>query len=214
VENTDGNKLFSLHKDNWQMQSILPHFIDYYYGGDLEKAHHLISVTKNIDNYFSRYLLLDSLYKKMAQLDQLDTFEAFRIFTLVKSNLGDRDTEHYFRELLLKAPPCLQLLLWPKPAGAKFRLVNKFLKAPLYCVNTKVLCGIPPALCRDAQSWSAQVDPLTGLTTFEIEGNKESNRFLNGKTGAIPAGLCNNGTGWKVKAVDDHHVKLYADGTF
>jgi hypothetical protein len=214
VESQDGNKIFTLHKDNWQLQSILPQFIDFYYDGDLVKAGHLLWAANNMFTYLARFITVNSLYQKMVQFGQSNTFEVFRIFTLVKSNLGDGIIDTFpkqkFRELQKKAPPCLRLLLWPKPAGAKFRLVNKVLKTPLFCVNMKVLCGIPPASCRDAQSWIAEVDPSTGNTTFKSHEGKS----LNGKTGAIPADLCSSGTQWKVKAVDDHHVKLYFDSKF
>jgi hypothetical protein len=216
VESPDLNQVRAVHKDNVHLHSILPQFVDFYFKNDkLNKAQFLLSAAKNVDRYYSSFLILNSLYEKMVRFDLLNTFEAYTIFILVKSFMSDgiidKKSKLSFGELQEKAPPCVQLMLWPKPAGAKFRLVNKCLDTPLYCVNMKV-CGIPPAACRNTQLWSAQVDPLTGRTTFKIQGNEEGGRFLNGKTGAMPAGLCNRGTQWKVKAIDQYHVKLYSDG--
>jgi hypothetical protein len=212
IENSDRGKITALHKSNWQLKWTVSEFVDFYYDGDLVKAGRLLSAAKNL-YYCSRIHILNSLHKKMSQFDQLGTFEAFRIFTLTKEdqNAAHSSWREKYEELQAKAPPCLQLLLWPKPAGVKFRLVNEYLKTPLYCVNMKVLCGVPPASCRDTQSWSAQTDPSSGLTTFKVQERNFSYRFLNAKRGNnIPVGLASKGTGWRVEAVDEHHVKLHS----
>jgi len=110
-------------------------------------------------------------------------------------------------ELQAKAPPCLQTLLC---STAEFHLTNKFLDTPLHSNNTKVFCG-PPALRSDALLWSAQVNPSNSLITLKIQGNKRAyTSQLKGSTGKSPARLSSNGTEWKIKAVDENHIKLYS----
>jgi hypothetical protein len=101
--------------------------------------------------------------------------------------------------------------LWPKAAGdVVFRLINKFLNAPLHCTNLKVFCG-PTTNRRVAQFWSAQVNSSTCLTTFSVQEKRLSCKMLSG---AAPVGLTKGGTEWKIKTVDDHHIKLYFDGSW
>jgi hypothetical protein len=210
VEDPDGDKIKTLHDCNWQLLLILPEFVDSYYDGDLDKASVLLSAVQNICFFSSRFKILNSLYKKMSHFDQLDTFEAFRIFTVVKENLRSASLwEQEFEELQAEAPLCLRLLLWPEPAGAKFWLVNKFLDAPLHCTKTRVFCGPPSATRISDQLWRAKVDPSTGLTAFKMRGRRLSFSFLNGKP---PVGQANKKTEWKIKAVDEHHIKLYFEG--
>jgi hypothetical protein len=210
----DTNKIKMVHQDNCQLNWIVTDFVHFFYDGDLEKVHELLSAAKNVSKYTTRIQILQSLYEKMSLFNQLGTFEAFKLFTLVKhssSNSMDASTKNKFIELQAKAPPCLKTLLWPT---AEFRLINKFLNTPLHSNNTKVFCG-PPAAISDALLWSAQVNPSNSLITLKIQGNKRAySSKLNGRTGKSPARLSSNGTEWKIKPVDDNHVKLYSDSKF
>jgi hypothetical protein len=107
-----------------------------------------------------------------------------------------------FEELQAKAPPCLRLLLWPEPAGAKFRLVNKFFNFPLFSSNSKVYCGLP---ADQKQLWSCQVDLKTSLVTFTIQDGNLSSDVSDGT-------LClaqDQSSKWRIKPVDEHHVKIF-----
>jgi hypothetical protein len=113
-----------------------------------------------------------------------------------------------FEELKAKAPPCLQLLLWPEPAGAKFRLINKLFNFPLSFSASKVFC-CPTENQNDDQLWSAEVDLSKDLTSFKVQGSSVNFGLLHMMTVSS-----DKGTEWKIKAVDEHHIKLYFDGKF
>jgi hypothetical protein len=214
LENLDEEKIRALHKSNWHLESIMSEFLDYYYDGDLEKALFLLSAAKNGCYYLTRFQILNSLYKRMGYFDQLGTFEAFRIFTRVKHNLNcspiDVLSKQEFQKLQAKAPTCLRLLLWPEPAGAKFRLINKFFDCPLVSSDSNVFCCLPKNQ-KDDQLWSAEIDPSTGLTSFKMQGKRMCFSFLTGKS-TDDVGPTEDVTEWKIKAVDEHHIKLYFDG--
>jgi hypothetical protein len=217
VENPDERKIRAVHQDNMLLQWIVSEFVDFYYDGDLEKACALLSTAKNICYFSSRLQIMKSLYEKMAHFDQLNTFEAFRIFTLVKYNLTVSSSNaifnHKFKELQALAPPCLRLLLWPENAEAKFRLINKYFSSPLFITSdSKIFCWLPGTQSEN-QLWSAHVDTSTGLTTFKMQGKKVCFNLMNGKSGRTSVGSLKGCTEWKIKAADENHVKLYFDGT-
>jgi hypothetical protein len=214
VENPDRQKIITLQESNWQLLFIMPEFVDFYYDGDLDKACFLLSTAINISLYSSRFQILNSLYKKMSHFNQLDTFEAFRIFVWVKHNLSsspiNASIKQKFYELQAKAPPCLQLLLWPEPAGATFRLVNKFFNSPLFSTDSNIFCWLP-ADQKEDQPWSAQVDLKTSLVNFTRKGGN-LNTLVSEGTLCLAHELSPK---WKVKAVDEHHVKIFSnDGNF
>ena len=212
VENPDGNKIGALHQDvNRQIYTVCADFVLFYYDGDMKKASTLLVAARNSNNYQAAGCILGPLHKKMAELKQLGTVQVFEIFTMVKyyksgGNYSEvkSSTKLLFEELQAKAPPCLRLLLWPEPAGAKFRLVNKFFNFPLSSSNTKVLCGLP-ADRKEEQMWSTEVDLETSLVTFTIQDGNLSSDLSDGT-------LClaqDQSSKWRVKPVDEHHVKIF-----
>jgi len=212
VEHPFEKKIKDLHESNSDLESILSDFVNFYYNGKLVKACVILNAVDNIGYFSAKFKFLSSLFERMSYFDQLGTFEAFGIFTFVKFYLSSTSTNAFhkqnFEKLKAKAPPCLQLLLWPKPAGAKFRLVNKLFNFPLSFSASKVLC-CPTENQNDDQLWSAEVNLSKDLTSFKVQGSSVNFGLLHMKTVSS-----DKGTEWKIKAVDEHHIKLYFDGKF
>jgi hypothetical protein len=64
-----------------------------------------------------------------------------------------------------------------------------------------------PADQKEEQLWTAQVDTETCLVTFSHQG-------ANLSSACASICLAEDATKWKVKAVDDIHIKIYSDGNF
>jgi hypothetical protein len=96
-----------------------------------------------------------------------------------------------------------------RTCGAKFRLINKLFNCPLSFSDSKVCCL--PENQKEDQFWSAEVDPSSGLTSFKMQGKSMCFSFLTGKSSDVDV-LTENVTEWKIKAVHEHHIKIYFDG--
>jgi hypothetical protein len=207
----DGQKMETLHNDNCHLDSIGAEFVLFYYDGVLEKARFLLSAASNVDYFGATEQILGALCRQMTQLGQLGTFEYFAIFCQVKdlmsraefSSLDDAE-KLPFEELQAEAPLCLRLLLWPE---TEFRLVNKHYKAPLFATDSRVSCWLA-ADQKEDQLWSAQVDTATCLLTFSHQAGN-----LSSASGSICL-EAEEATKWRVKAVDDNHIKIYSDGNY
>lgn len=114
-----------------------------------------------------------------------------------------------YEKLQAKAPCCLRMFLWSESAGAKFRLVNKFYNSALSSSDSKVLCGLKPVNQKEDQLWSAEVDTANFLVTFSHHAGGNLSSQVEGGTLTLTA----DGSRWKVKAIDNHHIKLYSEGT-
>lgn len=217
VENPDAKIMVDLHDDNCHMDSIGAEFVNFYYDGDLKKARFLLTTASNVPYFSATDQILVSLFKQMNKFGQMATFEYFAIFVQVKDLMSrekfsslDASEKLPFEELKAKAPDCLRLLLWPETdAGAKFRLVNELLENPLYCYDSEAFFLLS-AFQTTEQLWRAHVDTVTCLVTFSHEGRKLSSEVTKGHLQ-----LTEDGTQWKIKAVDQDHIKIYAeDGQF
>jgi hypothetical protein len=157
---------------------------------------------------------LTQLQIEMHKFQQMNTFEAFSLFNMVKYYMAHAHYKTHaptlkasLEELKAKAPTCLRLLLWPDEN--QLQLVNKFFDSPLCIQQDKIVCSNSSPdkdlLC------SATVDPKTSLTTFSFKSGTESCKLdatvLEDNTAEKPW----IGTLWKVKAFDDTHVKIFTD---
>jgi hypothetical protein len=147
----------------------------------------------------------------MAKFQQLDTFEAFRLFNEVKfctsfemyKSLEPKLKEPY-EQLKSKAPTCLRLLLWPE--GDPVQLVNKFFDLPLSIENNAIVC------CNSKnEKGSTSVDRESALTTFSfnhggIKWKLDADALEDAATKQPWTG-----TQWKLKAVDDTHLKIFTE---
>jgi hypothetical protein len=215
VEDQDKQKLQKLHKRNWHLCSIMSDFVTWYCKkDDLSRVENLLSAAIATDTFITIERILTQLQIEMQKFQQMNTFEAFRLFNMVKlcmafdcyKNLKPECKASY-EQLKAKAPTCLRLLLWPDQEENQLQLVNKFFDSSLYIQKEKIVCSnVPPnkdLLC------SATVNPKTSLTTFSFKcGTKrcklDAAAFEDSTTKQ-------SGNRWKLKAVDDTHVKIFTD---
>jgi hypothetical protein len=215
VEDKDKQKIQKLHEGNWHLRSIVSEFVTWYYKkDDLTTVQNLLYAAREIDNFYAIERMLTSLQIEMHKFQQMNTFEAFRLFNEVKYNMEDDNYESQepklkasFEELKAKAPTCLRLLLWPDED--RLRLVNKFYDSPLGIQQENFLCSNSSLdtelLCR------ASIDLDTALTIFSFKSGTKRCKLdaaaLEDDTAEKPW----IGTQWKLKAIDDTHVKIFTD---
>jgi hypothetical protein len=158
--------------------------------------------------------ILSQLHSEMFKFKQLNTFDALRLFSELKKYMALNSYEIQapqvkvaFEQLKGKAPSCLRLLLWPERDETEMQLVNKFYGSPLCVRQHKVLCSGSPRkggenLC------SATFDPDRVLASFSFPAGNTATTLDATDGSSVRAW---NAIGWKLKAVDEHHVKIFTD---
>lgn len=221
VEDKDEQKIIHLHAKNWHLQSILSEFVTWYYNQDNSaiRAKKLILTSRKICDFQTPTpsLILNQLHAELVQFKQANSFEAFCLFNEVKQTML-RDNfatlkpiyKAPFEELKAKAPACLHLLLWPEKNKIRFRLINKFYDTPLCIHEEQVFCCTCHQEKDFEQLCSVFVDPDTALVTFSFKSGDTCWK-LDGTDLDGMAKAAWNGTQWKLKATDEHHVKIFTD---
>jgi hypothetical protein len=129
------------------------------------------------------------------------------VFVLFKFGIFLSKVNVSLEQLKAKAPTCLRLLLWPEKDKTQLRLVNKFFDSPLCIQKQRVVCC--SARGEDEELLcSASVDPVKVLTSFSFDSD-DSTLNLDASDGKTKISL--GGTRWRLKAVDEHHVKICTD---
>jgi hypothetical protein len=103
-----------------------------------------------------------------------------------------------------KAPACLRLLLWPDE-GDELRLVNKFYDSPLCIQQDRVVCY--DALDKELLC-SATVDSDEKLINLGFKSGGKTMAPLDAWTPEGSTKVAWEGIQWKLRAVDEHHVKI------
>jgi hypothetical protein len=215
VEEKNQQKFNRFHRNNWHLLSILPEFVTWYYKkDDMTRFQYLISAARATYSFRATQRILTQLQIEMHKFQQMNTFEAFSLFNMVKYNMGLMNYESQkpevkasHEELKAKAPTCFRLILWPDEEEHQLQLVNKFFDSSLSIQQDKSVCSnsSPDAdlLC------SATVDPVTALTTFSFKSGAKLDAAALEDTETKKPWI---GTHlWKLKAVDDTHVKIFTD---
>jgi hypothetical protein len=196
-----------LHKPSGYLCSIVPEFVTWYYKKeDLTRLQNLILATIHIDDLSVIERILTQLQIEMHKSQQMNTFEAFCLFNEVRERIQFRNNEP-LEQLKAKIPTCLRRILWH--GQNQFQLVNKYYDSPLCIQQDTIICSNSSLdtelLCK------ATVDPINSKVSFSFQSGTESCKL-------DAAALKDNtieetwlGTQWKVKAVDDTHVKIFID---
>jgi hypothetical protein len=162
--------------------------------------------------------ILTRLQVEMHKFQQTNTFEAFRLFHEVKyyMNLDTYKSLHpkwklAFEELKAKAPTCLRLLLWSEGDENQLQIVNKLFDSSLSVHQDRIVCS-SASLGKELHC-SATVDPDTALTTFSFKSGAKCCKLdaTAMEDNYYDAKQPWTGTPWKLKAVDDYHVKIFTD---
>jgi hypothetical protein len=215
VEDQDKQKLINIHTRNCTLYAMVSDFATWYYKkDDLTRAQKLLSTARAINSLRFIERILTPLQNEMHKFQQMNTFEAFCLFNMVKYYMAHDHYKTYaptlkasFEELKAKAPTCFRLLLWPDEN--QLQLVNKFFDSPLCIQQDKIVCS-NSSLDKDLLC-SATVDPKTALTTFSFTSGAKSCKLDAAALEDIKTKKPWIGTQWKVKAVDDTHVKIFTD---
>jgi hypothetical protein len=212
VENSDKQKIIDLHKSNVHLQSIVRDFVSFYYNGDVGRTKNLLAAAHAITYYFSVGRILSQLHQKMAKNDQLNSFEAFRLFNEVKRRMGSSNFKPIkpakkitFEQLKELAPAWVRQLLWPK-VPSKFIIVNKFTKKQLLVSESdkRLLNWTSEQDNNGAEcGWWVTIDLETSLVTFSLSSGLKLG--LENKE-AILSNMTSN---FMISAEDEQHVMIF-----
>lgn len=217
VEDKDRQKIKLLHEGNRHLQAIVCCFVTYYFSEcDLTTVQKLLSAAKAISCCTVVKFIFKQLHFEMQKYKQLNTFEAFCLFNELKNYMAlesfeslQAEEKSSFERLKAKAPTCLHLLLWPEGNENQLRLVNKFFGASLSVQQDRIVCINSEKDRDDELNCSATLDPVEALINFSF---KSGHTTLNlDATAEGTAKVAEHGTKWRLKAVDDHYVKIYTD---
>jgi hypothetical protein len=220
VEHKNQKKIRRLHEQNWQLSCIVSEFVTWYYKKeDLSRVQKLLLAARSTD-FTAVHLILTQLHCEMLRFQQLNTNEAFCLFnelkrymTLDSPECEAPEVKAAFNKLKAEAPKCLHLLLWPEDeTRQQLRVVNKFYDSPLWVQQEQKLFCFSGA--EDEQTCSVSVDPNTALTSFSFKSGDACWK-LDALESESMARVALIGARWKLKAVDEQHVKIFTDdGTF
>lgn len=135
---------------------------------------------------------------------QKHSFEEFCV--LAKAQQLTEASERPIRSLcrlMDEVPTCLHRLLG---LGAKYQLINKFFQQPLCVLNSKVFVGEP---ADEQLMWAITLQPVTMLATFLMENYSDGR--LSAQTREVAYSDSQKAGLWKIKAVDDQHVKIFSE---
>jgi hypothetical protein len=208
----DGQKIRELHDNCPYFFFIVPDFVTWYYReDDLTRVEYLITAARAIYELDGCEPIMVSLFSKMERFQQLHTFEAFRLFSQVHyaMTLKDCYSEDLkvlasFEKIKAKAPACLRLLLWPE--NHQVCLVNKFFATPLCSQEDRIVCSSNAVdkelLCK------ATVDTDKELIKLSLNSGDVPLAPIDAWTPEGPTKVAWDEIEWKLRAVDQHHVKI------
>jgi hypothetical protein len=217
VEDPNKLKIKYLHERNPYLESITSEFVTFYYNGDLGRTQNLLAAANAIDGHvhFNRPLvgvgrrMVRTLHHEMIKSDHLNSFGAFRLFHMFQHHHSFMNKINFRMLGLLEenAPAWMRQLLWPERA-TEFLVINKFFNATLSVqeYSNRVVC-FALADKRSNQTWKITVGPRT-LSLLTLTHFKTDQKLgVRNETSSPCLGL--SGEEWMVKAVDEHHLKIY-----
>jgi hypothetical protein len=203
----DEQKIRDLHEKNLHLAVIVEDFIVWYYRGDLHKINVIINASRSIKIDKSCKQILIRLLNEMVRLQQTSTFEAFRVYNeLIKFNtwvgieLVDNDGLNALAEQF-RLPHCVAQLQLSSVFNMQLLLLNKQCGWPLCRQENKVLCIENGK--DDEKVCVAKIDLNSALTTFNFK--------LGDRSWKLNAKEANSGPQWMIKAVDEHHIKIFTE---
>lgn len=139
------------------------------------------------------------------------TFEEFCIFAKARQLTKTAESPvRSLSHLLDDLPTCMRHLLWSDCNSKGFQLVNQFFQQSLCNLNSMVFVGGPT---NSELLWGLSVDPATSLASFQL---KTAFGCTGCKLSVQNGDVCiiayrQDGCQWKIKAVDDTHIKIYTE---
>jgi hypothetical protein len=220
VENSEMHKIRDLHGSNLPLMAMVRDFVSFYYNGEVGRTQNLLKTSFSIPNYDTVGRILSQLHEEIAKNNQLNSFEAFRLFNAVKRemsstnfNILPADLKKLYKWLKEKAPPCVRQLLWlENNDAAEFQLVNKSVNATLSVQIDKynVICFALGDKRSNLQTWKITVNQDTSMLTLL----HKKNGLELGTGNRFSPCLVHIKEEWMVKAVDENHLKIYAEGKY
>jgi hypothetical protein len=158
--------------------------------------------------WFDNQEVLGCLFYLLIEKVEKNSFEEFCIFAKARQLTKTAECPVLsLSHLLDNIPTCLQYLLWSDPHSRGFQLVNEFYLQPLCNVSGKVFVGEAELL------WGMSVEANSCLASFQLKtafGSTGSRLSAHNGQVCIIANR-RDGSLWKIKAVDDLHVKISTD---
>lgn len=203
VDSPDEMLVGRMHQRNPKLSALILDFATFYFDGSLARTRRLLFMAQATDLDNPVGILLIRLYEQMKKRRQQNTFEAFKIFVLVKQRVESDDfgsqsdeTKMLFRQLQAIAPLCVRQFL----GASEFQLINRFSRTPLSTAG-----GATPAMTPTSFS----VQPLASLTVKLLVPSAEVELGPVRADGSFGASL--DGTKWMVKAHNENNIILFSE---
>jgi hypothetical protein len=218
VEDPDKTKIKRLHTSNPHVLSIVRPFVSSYYNGDATRAQNLLTSANAIAEYDAVGHILHELHLALDKNNQKNSFEAFRLFHIVKCKKDSYDFQsqsqeikQIFEQLSGETPPCLKRLFSSEGITQGFSFYNKFHKNATLSIDKsgeKIVC-FHLGHKRSIPKWKITIDQQTSLMTLK---NEAWDLKLGSNNGLLYASLVEDNTSvWMVKSVSDHTFKIYCN---
>lgn len=221
IERLDCKRLDQLHCQNHFLKEFIPHFLDLYYNGELQKADFILRACQQLRKCCS-LKFLQKLGDVMSAFGQDHTNAKFSFYCVVKSEMEIIKRSNFkdpllkkFQRLKKSAPPCIAMILWPdefSPHGITISCRDDLL---LSLDMKKVVCGKLKTVegRHPTPVWKAAVDTKSGLVCFKMFDNQKHLpvKYLastHNSKGHLK--LSEASIGWKVIPLDQEHINIYS----
>jgi hypothetical protein len=216
AKDPDKQKIKDLHQSSPHLLVIVRDFVLFYYNGEVGRTQNLLAAAIAIVDLVVVSRILSQLHEQILNNYQQKSFEAFRLFNIVKRSMMSSAfsslkpvVKKTFEQLKEKAPLNVRQLLWPE-GSTHFLLVNKFFNSSLSVQedNNSVVCFDSEDKRCNNQTWTITIDEVTSLLTLTHEQKK----LQLGQGDNSTARLAEAGEKWMVKAVEEHQLKIFCGG--
>jgi hypothetical protein len=216
VEDRDKKNLKNLHVANGLLESIVPDFVSWYFNGDPERIYNLYESARCGLGYKSELQILRQMQVEMIRMwPTAGTFEFFCFYNEVEQfSWRLQFAESYSPALVeelekFKIPYCAHLLHQSTHFKQQLRLVNKHFDLPLCVQEEQFFCC--KSHIKEDELCAATVNAATSLTTICFASRDTCWKLDAANFRALHP--LQDGTQWKLIAVDEYHVKIFtADG--
>jgi hypothetical protein len=154
-----------------------------------------------VDNHEVLACILCLMFRETVQKH---SFEEFCIFAKARqlTEMAEGPVRSLGR-LLAEIPSCVCHLLWPDSNCPGFQIANKFFQQPLsILIDSRVFVGDEQLL------WGVEIEPTSCLAAFQLKTAGGSRLIAQDGEVCYSEG---QRAGWKIKIVDDLHVKIYSE---
>lgn len=214
VEHPDTTQLEQLHLRNQHLHNIIPDFIEKYFDGDLKKVNFILNGSKELSNPICVYKIVLKMCDLMTSFKQNSTYEKFalhcrvqNVLTMLRLDDTQPTLVEKFKRLQNSAPPCIAALIRLDDSCTGIK-IGSLKDMSLFVRNNRVLCG---SGLESNYFWIPVIDFELNVLYLKTSRNENHPKYLSPKLDARgKLSLTEVRYGWRVNAVDNHHVRLYS----